>query len=525
MMEAGRPLLRVYYTSDIHGHLFRTPYAGGPEKDMGLLSCAAEFIRDGGTLVFDNGDMLQGSAFAYYCRKELGSPAPLAEAVNSCSFSAITLGNHDFNYGMAYLNRYLHALTAPCVCGNIKDEKGRVLFPPVIKKMENGLLAGIAGIVTDSVNIWENPSNLEGIRVTDPFAAAAEALSELRERCDITICLYHGGFERDPGTGALLSDTTENIGYRICEELDFDILLTGHQHWALPGRYIHGTYAIQTPENGTGYALLEVNQASRGTGEGRPRFNISSRLCAPRAACRVSECAGVIPVERAVQSWLDKPLGVLPRPLKPESHLHMALYGSGIADFFNQVQLHYSGAQISATSLANTNTGFPAAVSSRDVIANYPFANTLVTVKITGAELRAVMERSAEYFELGADGSLAVARSFMHPKAEHYNYDYYANLDYTFDIAKAPGQRVRDLRFQNKAVKDSDVFTLCVNSYRAAGAGGYPVYANCERLDSSSREISELILEYIEKHKQVALTVRHGGKVTAGRQNPAELVP
>lgn len=123
---------------------------------------------------------------------------------------------------------------------------------------ENGLRIGIAGIVTDYVNIWEKEENLKGIHITDPFEAAKRALAQMKEQTDLTICIYHGGFECDLESGETLSQTTENVGYRICKELDFDILLTGHQHMSVPGRDISCTYTVQPCDNAKEYQYLEV---------------------------------------------------------------------------------------------------------------------------------------------------------------------------------------------------------------------------------------------------------------------------
>lgn len=80
----------------------------------------------------------------------------------------------------------------------------------------------------------------------------------MKEQTDLTICIYHGGFECDLESGETLSQTTENVGYRICKELDFDILLTGHQHMSVPGRDISGTYTVQPCDNAKEYQYLEV---------------------------------------------------------------------------------------------------------------------------------------------------------------------------------------------------------------------------------------------------------------------------
>ncbi len=226
--------IRIYFTSDLHGHFFPASYADTAERDMGLFKCANRFEKDGNTLIIDGGDILQGSAFVNYCHGQCGSSRPVAEIMNGCKYDFVTLGNHDFNYGAAYLDSYLNALNACCVCQNYRTQAGEAPYPFQIRTLQNGLRLGISGIVTDHVMVWERPGNMQNVRIDDPFAAAKAALAQMRGQCDLTLCIYHGGFERSLETGAVLTASTENIAWRICEELDYDILLTGHQHIAPP---------------------------------------------------------------------------------------------------------------------------------------------------------------------------------------------------------------------------------------------------------------------------------------------------
>ena len=214
--------LKIYFTSDVHGYFYPTTYGDLKRKDLGLFSFARDFKKDENTLVIDGGDILQGSAFAYYCRQKSGSPQAIVDIMNDCGYDYYTLGNHDFNYGMDYQNAYIEAHHGACVCQNVVDEAGRACHPYVIHTLGNGLRVGIVGIVTDYVNVWERKENLAGICITDPFEAAKEALLHLKKEVDITLCIYHGGFECDLKTGERLQKTTENVGYRICKELDFD---------------------------------------------------------------------------------------------------------------------------------------------------------------------------------------------------------------------------------------------------------------------------------------------------------------
>lgn len=488
--------LRICFTSDLHGYFYPTSYATGEEGNMGLMKCAGQFAKDGNTLVIDGGDILQGSPFAAYCHDCMETPAPMAHIMDLCGYDYVVLGNHDFNFGMDYQRLYVEALGARCLCQNLTDENGVPVYPYTVAVLENGLRVGLVGIVTDYVNLWEKAEHLEGFQVTEPFEAARKALEELKPQVDVTVCVYHGGFERDVATGRLLSTTAENIGYRICQELDFDILLTGHQHMSVPGCDICGTFAVQPAENGREFHEITV------TVDGREK-TISSRLLPADGPCSEELRRALDPVEEKLQRWLDSDVGVLEHEMRPGAHIDMAVNGSEIAGLFNLIQLDFTGAQISVTSLANEIAGLPQHVRRRDILTTYPYQNTLTTLEMTGAVLRAAIERSAEYFALDEAGDITVSETFLKPKVEHYNYDYYAGVEYVIDVSKPVGSRVVSLRYEGREVADSDTFTVCASDYRASGAGGYPMFPQCKVLRVTDTEIADVIMKYFENHPRI----------------------
>jgi len=484
--------LKLYFTSDLHGYFFPTDYISQGEKPLGLFRCTSQFEKDGNTLIIDGGDVLQGSAFSQYAARVTQNFELFADIMNTSGYDYVTLGNHDFNYGQAALYSYLDRLNATCICENLRNDAGETPFPHVIHTLENGLRIGIVGIVTSFVPVWEKPEHLAGLQFSDPLETARAALAELKGKVDLTICVYHGGFERDLETGKLLSDSQENIACRICEELDFDILLSGHQHMTLSGRDYAGTYVIQPPANGRGYALLEVEKHEN-------ELVIRSSLCAPSAVdVDVQIAPAFLETEQCVQTWLDAPVGTLPAALPVNNRVEMALHGSPLAAFLNQVQLKYSGAALSAVSLANDVRGLPQHVRRRDLFAAYPYANTFLVLEITGKQLRAAIERSAAYLDYEADGRLVVSDRFLRPKVEHYNYDFFTGVTFERDFHRPIGNRVLDLRYDNQDVTDDDRFTICVNNYRASGAGGYPMYPECPVIRELLTDMTEMLLDYFD---------------------------
>ena len=245
--------LKIYYTSDVHGAFSPVDYATGSRIAAGLSNCIAGFKKDGDTLIIDGGDILQGSPFTYYLysQTEHGGKT-IASLMNIGGYDFVTLGNHDFNYGKTAIEEYLAALNAKCLCANVRGIRG--VEGTAVITMQSGLRVGLAGVTTHYVSIFEKRENMRGITVTDAFTAAKEALSELKARhTDINICIYHGGYERDLASGALLSSTDENQGYRICAELDYDILLAGHQHMAAENKRVCGTFTCQPADKAKEY--------------------------------------------------------------------------------------------------------------------------------------------------------------------------------------------------------------------------------------------------------------------------------
>jgi len=487
--------LRVYFTSDTHGYLFPVDYATGNFSQAGMLSCTHDYKKDGNTLIIDGGDTIQGSPFTLYSHKLNLEQHPVGVALNKGQYDYITLGNHDFNYGQDHLKHYLKTVNATCLCANVS---GLPIGTSEIKVLENGLRIGIVGVVTDYVNLWERPQHLENLEISDPYVAAKSALQSFEGQVDVSICIYHGGFECDLLTDEPLATSNENIASRICRELDFDLLLTGHQHMPIEGQLLHGTYIVQ-PQNAAKHYLC-IDGVVEESG-----ITFTSSFKTPTGIYDKEGLVTVLEVEDEVQKWLDAPVGYLDQPLIPQDKVDMALEGSSIVDFFHQIQFAATGAQISCTSLANDVKGFNQQVTVRDVVSTYVYPNTLCVVEVNGKQLKEILERTASYLDLDENGKPMVSNRFLVPKVEHYNYDFFAGITYIADLRKPVGERVLEICRENKPVAETDIFTLCMNNYRSTGAGGYEVYKTCPVVEEGQIEMSELIINYLAENKQVTV--------------------
>ncbi len=489
--------LKIYYTSDTHGYLFPTNYASRDEMNMGLFKLAACWEKDGNSLIIDGGDTIQGSPFTNYLQGKGECSRVIARAMNIAGFDYVTLGNHDFNHGVDALEEYLRNLNAVCLCANIRDRAGRLPIQEyAIHTLENGLRVGVTGVCTHYIRVWEQAETLEKLIIEEPIPAAKRAMEQMQGKADIYICIYHGGFERDLESGERLTDSTENQAWQLCEEGGFDVVLTGHQHMPVECIGIGGAVAVQPGYRAPHYAQLEVEV------DGEEKA-ISSRLCMPKPGGRMIAAAEeLLPLEEEVQAWLDTPKGHLDSCLPAEEHLKMASEGSLLANFINTILMDATGAQISTTAIANEIKGMNRDVTIRDVVSSYIYSNTLLVKEMSGAELKAYVERCAEYFVL-EDGRLAISDAFIKPKVEHYNYDYFFGMDYVIDVRMPLGSRVVSMKLDGKEIEPEQKVSVCVNNYRASGTGGYGMVKNARTIREYQDDVSELIIRYISSRELI----------------------
>jgi len=502
--------LSIRFTSDVHGYLYPTNYADNADRPMGLMKLASAFPHNGNTLIIDGGDSIQGSPMTnfYYrlpeeARKdcltsdEYGTH-PIAAMMNLAGYHFVTLGNHDFNNGVDALHDYLANLDALCLCCNIRDKEGKLpIAPYAIHQLENGLRIGLVGACTHYVSMWENPETVSKLVIEEPVPAIARALEAIKPQCDISVLIYHGGFECDLATGDSLTSSHENEACRICRELDFDLVLTGHQHMRVEGVQFANSYCIQPTYRAPHCCAVSVTVRE----DGSKRFE--SELL-PACGEPLEKAVSLLaPLESSVQKWLDTPTGFLDIPLTGGDHLAQALHGSPLANFINTVQRDASGARISACSLPNEFKGLPTTVTVRDVVSTYIYTNTLVVLELNKPTLKRYMERSAAYFAHDESGSLCISDEFLIPKVEHYNYDYFSGVDYTIDTSKPIGARITSIKLDGHEMGEEETVTVCINSYRACGTGGYEFLVGQKVAADIQVDVADAIIEYITKNPQI----------------------
>lgn len=510
--------LTILETSDIHGYLTAdSDINKGHFEDYGMTRVAAKIqeIRehsDHPVILIDNGDTIQGSPFAAYQHTIEQTPQAITDVYNKLAVDFWVPGNHEFNFGMDYLTTAKEQFESQTLCANILNQQGVPALgqPYVIKEIE-GKRVGFIGMTTAYIPHWEEPEHIEGLTFESALETCKRWVPYLKEQrdCDVIIVSYHGGLECDPETGEPTETATgENEGYAIATSgLPIDVLFTGHQHREIEAE-IDGIPVLQPGTRGHRLSRVDIRIETDENGE------VQTTTTHQLIDCReIPEHEGLReslkPAVSNVQKWLDLPCGSVKEDFIVTGGLFDAqIHGNRYFDFINQIQMETMGTEISATSGFNDNVkGFSGEVSMRDVLQNYPYPNKIVTSKLTGAELKTVLEKNVEYFIVDANGEIGINPDYISPKYQAYNFDFYTGIDYTVDVSKPVGSRVQSVTFKGEEITDDQELLIAYNQYRAGGGGDFPVFDQEHIVDKNENEMPDIIARYLSENSPVDLYV------------------
>jgi 2',3'-cyclic-nucleotide 2'-phosphodiesterase/3'-nucleotidase len=522
--------LIVLVTSDIHGHLYPTDYRGDEEKCLGLakLSPLIRYERENNpcVLLLDNGDLTQGTPLMYHYAKFAGTEThPAIRALNYLRYDAAVLGNHEYNYGPRVLREAMRESEFPWLSANIVDRAtGAPAYgkPYLIRKTNEGATVAILGLTTPYIPNWEQPANIEGLEFRDALETAREWVPRIRsdEKPDVLIVSYHGGFERDPRTGAITEPLTgENQGYEICLEVQgIDVLVTGHQHRQLTGE-INGVTIVQPGVNGQALGKVTV-ELERGAGDDGWKIRSSeSELLYPDPGGETDGAllALVAEDERKTQNWLDTSIGIVQGDMTIRDPMEVRSKDHPFIEFVNKVQMETTGAEISSTALfTNESPGFRERITMRDIVSNYIYPNTLKVLRLTGRDIREALEQSAGYFSVREDGTLSVSEAFSGPKPQHYNYDMWEGIEYELNLFLPVGSRVTFIHRQGAPLDEQGEYEVVMNSYRAGGGGNYDMFKGKKIVREITVDMTEILADYIMEREMIVATCNHNWRTVLG---------
>ena len=526
--------ITVVGTSDLHGSIYPLDYNTGKYADGGLakVSTYINSIRanNSNTLLVDSGDIIQGTPLVtYYNLYDKTSEYPMMKVMGYMKYDTITLGNHEFNYGLDTLNRIIKDAKSEGIkvlSANIYNtaDNSNYVDPYYIKSFNiNGktIKVGILGLTTKCVPSWEDASHYAGLKFNDLVDEAKIWVPKVKAAgADIVIATIHSGIKS-------ASDTIpENEVDAVATGVSgIDAIICGHTHKAI---------ASQTFKNPDGKTVIVTEPKNTDSVISQVDINIDADGNVGTLAANNVKMDSTVAADSKVleiaQPYQDKTLAYTGTEIGTSTNefsgANQTTKPNALMDLINVVQMKAAGTQLSIAAPLSASARIPkGTVKIQDIMSVYVFENFLYGVKMNGNQLKSWMEYSARYYKQVSKPTDKVEKDPV-LNVPDYNLDILYGATYDIDLTKPVGSRIKNLKYNGKLIKDTDVFTVAINNYRYNGGGGFMAAAGLKPGDTSivtfdsqkklgdDGQVRNLMIKYVQDNKTITPATSNNWKAS-----------
>nr|WP_325221826.1 5'-nucleotidase C-terminal domain-containing protein [uncultured Oscillibacter sp.] len=492
--EEGKTIT-ILQTSDLHGMVNPFDYASNKENKTSMAHAAAiikaEREADPDLLLLDTGDTTQANYIQSFLDEE---PHPMIEAMNYLEYDAWTLGNHEFNFDFKYTTKEIEEFQGVTLGGNFYKADGTRWIDAYQIFEVDGVKVAVFGVDAPHIPQWEksDPGHYDNMKITNPDEETGKILDELEGKADVIIGSIHYGLDGEYGVAGC-REIAETYGDRM------DALFIGHAH-ATVNETIGGIPVLEPGSNGEFVSKVTLTLKADGDG-----------WAVDKAEGELIDCAEVTPDPEFLAEFKDlheKSLELASRevgavgktfidPLEFLPGIPSAvLEDDAVTDLVNKVQMERAGADVSLAALFDATSNLQAGpFLHRDSVKIYKYDNTLYGVKVTGKQMKAIMEEKAgNFFNQYQPGDVTIS---FNPNIRLYNYDMFAGLDYEIDISKPAGSRIQNVVYKGQPLKDTDTMILALNNYRYGGLVSAGLINEADVVYEGGA-VRDMITEYVE---------------------------
>jgi 5'-nucleotidase/UDP-sugar diphosphatase len=438
----------IMHTNDIHGQLL-------PRDGIGGIAEVAAIIKNAKPdLILDAGDFSTGTFLA-----DEFQGAPTIQAMNKIGYDAGTIGNHEFDYGQAALRMRLREAKFPVLSANVESPVTEIKRYAVLNA--RGMRFGVIGLTTEELKTKSHPNLVTNVTVLDTVKTLEQLLPEVRKKSDFIIATVH-----------LEDDEEKRIASAFPE---IQLIIGGHNHAALGPIWLDKTLVAKT-----GVATHNVGRVDLDF-QNKKLSHMEARLIPVKNVRPDSDVARLLdPFNEKVRKRMGEVIGVASEEMRYSRATESPL-ADMVADAFRQ---------IAKTEIAIHNVGGIRAVLSKGAITwgnafeVLPFQNTLITLKMTGAQLKKTLERGL----VTSVGMVAVS-----------------GIRVQFDVSKPVGEQVVSVALLNgNKIEDSKLYTVATNDFILAGGDGFTEFANGTDIVNTGIILRDVFVEYIKTHRTIS---------------------
>jgi len=545
--------LRILGTTDIHTNIVNYDYYKDTVSNSLGLAKTATLIKtarteNSNTLLLDNGDAIQGTPLGSYKQSvdKLvdGEEHPSVTVMEMLKYDGATLGNHEFNYGLPYLDEVMDDAKFPYINANIKDAKtGKNMYTPYVvidkevvdsKGKKTTVKVGVTGIVPPQILKWDK-AHLEGrVTVDDSVNAVKNVIPQMKKAgAEVIVVLSHSGM------GDMVHEAgEEDVTYLLTKVKGVDAIITGHAHQVFPGKVdasltgvnveegtINGVPVVMPGKFGSHLGVIDLTLVKKGK-----EWNITNSKAQVRAIIKEDASDVDASIVNAVKEAHEGTIKYV-RQAVGTTTADIHSYFSQVQDdpsiqIVTNAQKWYVEQKLKGTANANLpvlSAGAPFKAGTRsdpeyytfvpkgelaikNVADLYLYDNTVATLKVTGADVKEWLEMSAGQFNQ-IDATKTGEQSLINTDFRSYNFDVIDGVTYEIDVTQpakydvdgklvnSSHSRIKNLMFGGKAIDLKQEFIVATNNYRANGS--FPGVVNATAVEMYPDENRQAVIDFI----------------------------
>ncbi|MFV5171576.1 bifunctional 2',3'-cyclic-nucleotide 2'-phosphodiesterase/3'-nucleotidase [Bacillus cereus] len=555
--------LRILETSDIHVNLMNYDYYQtktdnkvGLVQTATLVNKAREEVKN--SVLFDDGDALQGTPLGDYVANKIKDPKnrvdpsythPLYRVMNLMKYDVISLGNHEFNYGLDYLKEVTSKTKIPVINSNVykvdhddKEENDENYFKPyhILEKevvdeagQKQIVKIGVMGFVPPQIMNWDK-ANLEGkVKAKDIVKTAKIMVDKMKNDVDVIVALAHSGVDKSG-----YNEGMENAAFYLATEVPgVDAVLMGHSHTEVTDIF-NGVPVVMPGVFGSNLGIIDMQlkkvngkwevQKDQSKPQLRPIANSKGTPLVESDQKLVNE---IKDEHQATIDYVNTPVGKTKAPIN--SYFSLVQDDPSVQIVTNaqkwyveqelkkpeyekikDIPVLSAGAPFKAGGRngAAYYTDIPAGtLAIKNVADLYVYPNTLYAVKVNGAQVKEWLEMSAGQFnQINPKPKEKIEQQLVNTGYPTYNFDIIDGLKYEIDVTQpakydkdgkvvnANTNRIVNMTYEGKPVADDQEFIVATNNYRGSSKT-FPGVSEGEVIYQSQDETRQIIVKYMQE--------------------------
>lgn len=459
--------VKILHTNDIHGRL-----DAEPDRVIGMAKLKTLKDKEHPTFMFDSGDVFQGLPLSNFSK---GSD--MAKAMNAVGYDAMTVGNHEFDFGFETAMNYKKLLNFPILSSNVYKD-GKSVYTPSTIIEKNGKKFGIIGVTTPETATKTHPNNIVGISFLDPVKSVTAEIDKLQGKVDAFIILSHLGIDtttKEIWRGDYLVNSLANNKDYSKNSI---IVLDGHSHSVIEDGELKNNIMLAQ----TGTALANI---------GKVTFNLKDKVATDMKASLIKEAdtkdltgdANVSTIVEEAKTNFGKATSavVFHNKVQLEGERNDVRtretnLGNAIADAMEAYSVN--GFDTEGDFAVTNGGGIRASIEGNkdvtigDIIKVLPFGNTITQIDVKGKNVKAMFEHALSAPVIDKDGKsgLDANGAFLHISK---------SIKVHYDLSKPAGKRVYAIEVLNKKtnkfepLNESKTYKVVTNDFLAVGGDGF----------------------------------------------------